>query len=580
MENPSIGLCMGCMAKGEGSGPCPLCGYDPTAAHHPLYLRAGTLLTKRYIVGKLLDYNGEGANYLGYDLAINKKVIIREYMPDVLAVREKGGINVLVLKGKETQYKALLSDFCDLYRTLQKLRTYPGLVSVLDFFELNNTAYAIYDYCGETTLLMHINRNGPMSWESLREAMMPPLAAIEAMHAMGIYHRGISPETIYVDENGAFRLDGFCIAAARTANSELTAELFSGYSPPELYSLTGWQGSWTDVYSLAAVSYFALTGQGLPDAVERETRDRLKPARERNAAVPANVSNALMGALVPEPKLRIQTIGELVQSLSRVQIDGADDVLAPVSAADYDEEIQPQASTKRGEKMYKEPLPPKKQQKLIKRKIRNRNLIYMLSSMFITSAILLTLMFVILSEIDSSMLVFGKSTDTTPETVSYTSSEEEMQETYYLPNFVGSYLETVKKSEDYMKRYVVTETEEYNDEYPAGVIFEQNPDSGSIANELVNVTVKVSKGPAPIPENIIGMSQLDAETILKELKVSYKVAEVYDDTYPAGCVVGYTRMPGELLLKVSKGSMNDWSNGDVGDTDMTWEELQKFLYGY
>lgn len=232
--------------------------------------------------------------------------------------------------------------------------------------------------------------------------------------------------------------------------------------------------------------------------------------------------------------------------------------------------------------MYKEQMSPKKKQRIIKRKIRNRSLVYMLSSMFITTAILLTLMFVILKEIDSSMLVFAKDPGVASNPALDDPAEDETPQTYYLPVFVGSYLETVKNSEDYMVRYAVTDDEEYNEEYPAGVIFEQNPPSGTIANELINVSVKVSKGPAPIPENIVGMSQSEVESILKELKIAYRIAEAYDDIYPAGQVISYTRMPGEILLKVSLGSMggNGWSSEDDGEHfGMTWDEYQDFLYG-
>ncbi len=581
MENPTNKLCMGCMSKREADCVCPTCGFDQTAPHHPLYLRAGSLITKRFIAGKLLGYNGEGANYLGYDLALNRKVIIREYMPDVLAVREKGGINVLVLKGKETQYKALLSDFCELYRTLQKLRSYVGIVSVLDFFEMNSTAYAIYDHCGETTLAAYIKKNGPMPWQRLRDALAAPLAAVEAMHTMGIYHRGISPDTIFVDENGAFKLDGFSIAAARTAKSELAAELFTGYSPPELYSLTGLQGSWTDVYSFAAVGYFALTGQSLPDASQRQTLDLLRPAHQVLEAVPLSVSDALIAALVLEPKQRIQSIGDLAQALARTQPEQPDSA-SELQKDTPNDKAKPLHSETRGEMMYKEQMSPKNKQRIIKRKIRNRSLVYMLSSMFITTAILLTLMFVILKEIDSSMLVFAKDPGVASNPALDDPAEDDKPQTYYLPVFVGSYLETVKNSEDYMVRYAVTDDEEYNEEYPAGVIFEQNPPSGTIANELINVSVKVSKGPAPIPENIVGMSQSEVESILKELKIAYRIAEAYDDIYPAGQVISYTRMPGEILLKVSLGSMggNGWSSEDDGEHyGMTWEEYQDFLYG-
>ncbi len=570
---------MGCMSRQETDGVCPACGFDPATVHHPLYLRAGTLLTKRFIAGKLLFYNGEGASYLGYDLALNRKVVVREYMPDVLAVRESDGINVLALKGKETQYKALLSDFCDLHRTLQKLRTYVGVIAVLDFLEINNTAYAIYDYYGDTTLKAYIEQNGPMPWDRFRDCIAGPLAAVEAMHTMGIYHRGISPATIYVDEQGVFRLGGFCIAAARTAKSELAAELFSGYSPPELYSLTDWQGSWTDVYSLAAVSYYALTAKAVPDAAQRKAKDTLLPAHHTSLVSPP-ISDVLRVAMSLEPGGRPQTIGELALAFSRAQNAQTAEDKDSYGNSQAVQDISSQQSEKRGDEMYKEQLPQKKREKVVKRKIRARSLLYMLSSMFITTAVLVTLMFVILSEIDSSMLVFGKETGTPADVVSEEPGEEEEKQTYHLPNFVGSYFETIQNNPDFMVRYALSKQEEYNEEYPVGVIFEQNPVAQTPLLELTNVAVKVSKGPAPIPDNIVGMSQSEAEDILRELKINYEIAEVYDDTHPAGYVVGYTRLPGEMMLKVSKGSMGGpWNDEDGEYFGMPWDEYQDFLYG-
>lgn len=559
------------MSQSQGDGPCPQCGFDPTAPHHPLYLKAGTPLSKRFLAGKLLRYNGEGVSYLGYDLALNQKVVIREYMPDVLAVREKGGINVLVLKGRETQYKALLSDFCDLCRTLQKLRTYTGLVPVLDFFEMNNTAYAIYAYTGDTALASYLKQNGPMTAQQLRTKMIPVFAALEAMHATGIFHRGISPTAIYVNEEDDFQLGGFCIAAARTAKSELAAELFPGYSPPELYSLTGWQGSWTDVYALAAVSYTALTGLALPDAAQREVRDTLESARAAVPSISVRFADALQAAMRLDPKERTQTVGAFAGAFSQPAAAMGDS-----SSPEHD---VLEHSEKRGEEMNKEQQPQKKQQRAIKRKVRTRSLLYMLGSMFITTTILLTLMFVILNEIDSSLLVFAKEKKPQSSTlVEVVSDGGQDEKPYYIPNFVGSYFDTVKSSEDYMVRYAVTETEEYNEDYPVGVIFEQDPAADSPAKELINVAVKVSKGPAPIPEDIVGMSQTEAERILGDLKVKYEIAQVYDNTYPNGYVVGYTRLPGEIMLKVSQGSMDGYYNSGDSDDDMTYEEKQEWLY--
>ena len=46
------------MNEKESDGPCEKCGYSNDAPYLPSYLAPGTILNDRYIVGKLLSYNG------------------------------------------------------------------------------------------------------------------------------------------------------------------------------------------------------------------------------------------------------------------------------------------------------------------------------------------------------------------------------------------------------------------------------------------------------------------------------------------------------------------------------------------
>jgi hypothetical protein len=68
---------------------CPRCGYLYDTPHNPNYIAPGTILHDRYIVGVLIGYNGEGANYTAYDKNMGCKVLIREYMPAALCSRVK-----------------------------------------------------------------------------------------------------------------------------------------------------------------------------------------------------------------------------------------------------------------------------------------------------------------------------------------------------------------------------------------------------------------------------------------------------------------------------------------------------------
>ena len=54
-------LCMSCMREIGDARQCPYCGYHADSAQIPPYLPVRTVVANRYLVGKLLEYNGEGA---------------------------------------------------------------------------------------------------------------------------------------------------------------------------------------------------------------------------------------------------------------------------------------------------------------------------------------------------------------------------------------------------------------------------------------------------------------------------------------------------------------------------------------
>ena len=65
-------LCMSCMRENGDARKCPHCGYYADSTQISPYLPVRTVVANRYMVGKMLEYNGEGATYIGWDL-IEKK---------------------------------------------------------------------------------------------------------------------------------------------------------------------------------------------------------------------------------------------------------------------------------------------------------------------------------------------------------------------------------------------------------------------------------------------------------------------------------------------------------------------------
>ncbi len=309
-------LCMGCMEEKGNEETCPFCGYDPSVPVIPSYLPPRTMLHSRYLVGKLLRYNGESAEYIGFDTQAGVKVTIKEYMPDTLCSRTKDSPVLSVRSNSVAQYKAFMSEFVELNKTLAKMRTLSHINPPTDMFGDNNTGYVIFKYIEGINLSKYLKENaGELSWDTVREMFPPIFTTLSLIHNAGVIHRGIAPENIIVGKDNDLKLIGFCISDARTANTELSSEIYSGYAAPEQYSSSNWQGTWTDVYGLSALLYRMLTGTTPTNAMERTANDTLPEPRSLNGNIPPNISKVIMGGLELSRDMRIQTITEFVTQL-------------------------------------------------------------------------------------------------------------------------------------------------------------------------------------------------------------------------------------------------------------------------
>ena len=90
--------------------------------------------------------------------------------------------------------------------------------------------------------------------------------------------------------------------------------LNEGYSAPEQYDNKG-IGTYSDVYSLAAIMYKSLTGTKPVNSRSRLSNDNLLPPNILNPNIPKNVSFAITSALVLAPKLRTQTMKDFYEDL-------------------------------------------------------------------------------------------------------------------------------------------------------------------------------------------------------------------------------------------------------------------------
>lgn len=311
-------LCMSCMHEIGDEKKCPYCGYYIDSAQISPYLPVRTVIANRYLVGKTLEYNGEGATYIGWDITEKKPIKIREFIPDSFSIRTQSDLNLHIMMGSENVFAELRQSFEELWTKLARLRGLSALISVTDVVEDYGTSYAIYDHIEGMTLRDFLLRSktGYLPWEKARQLLMPILSTLGTLHSSGIIHRGISPSTLIIDKDGKVKISGFSIGAARTARSDLNSQLFDGYAAIEQYGFEGQQGSWTDIYAFTAVLYRTLIGSDPISAKERMSNDRLMVPGKFAEALPAYVINGLINALQILPEDRTRSVEQLRAELS------------------------------------------------------------------------------------------------------------------------------------------------------------------------------------------------------------------------------------------------------------------------
>ena len=314
-------LCLGCMKEYEGDyNVCPHCGYEQTSpAKEAYHIAPGVTIRGRYIIGRVLGFGGFGITYIGFDTTLQHRVAIKEYFPSEFATRMPHETQVRIYAGeKKEQFVAGMKKTLDEAKRLAEFHQVPGITQIYDFFEENNTAYIVMELLEGDTLKARLKKVGKMPVEEALPIILAVIAALKEVHAKDIIHRDISPDNIYLLENGQVKLLDFGAArqVTTTHSKSLTVILKLGYAPVEQYQSGGNQGPWTDVYSLAATFYKMITGIRPPESPERRVKDTLKEPSKLGVAIEKNIENALMNALQVRIMDRTKSAEEFEKALS------------------------------------------------------------------------------------------------------------------------------------------------------------------------------------------------------------------------------------------------------------------------
>ena len=257
-------------------------------------LKDGCILDERYRITRVIGEGGFGITYEAVNIHSGKKAAIKA--------------------NRQGDPRRFLQEA----RTLRDFAEEPAIVSVIDYFEQDGTAYIVMEYLDGIPLSLAIRQNGKWPMEKAVRSFSPIMKTLEHIHQAGVIHRDISPDNLMLMPDGSLILMDFGAAKEiHEQNVTKTSIYKSVYSPPEQRESGITLGSYTDIYALAATIYFCVTGQEPEDALSRLLFDELKKPSECGAEIKPGSEKALLKALELDPDVRTQEIAELREQLEK-----------------------------------------------------------------------------------------------------------------------------------------------------------------------------------------------------------------------------------------------------------------------
>ena len=253
----------------------------------------------------LLGTGGFGRVYRVRDLHLERLVALKVLHPSL--IRDP---SVLERFRREAQLAARLD--------------HPNIVNIYEIGGRSGLIWYTMELINGPSLAQMVQREGPLPLEKVLGLLRQGLSALAHAHGFGLVHRDIKPENLLIAPDGSLQITDFGLALALRqkfggATSQSGTPQFA--SPEQLLGERVDQRS--DLYSLAAVAYYALLGRppfpGItPEQVlARQTTDQLPGTIGRREDVGDALWEVLDRALRADVEARYGSAAEFLQALNR-----------------------------------------------------------------------------------------------------------------------------------------------------------------------------------------------------------------------------------------------------------------------
>jgi serine/threonine protein kinase len=258
-----------------------------------------------YELLSLMGTGGFGRVYRVRDLQLEREVALKVLQP--LLTRDP---EVVERFRREAQLAAGLS--------------HPNIVNIYDIGGRSGLLWYTMKLINGPSLAQLVERDGPLPLERVLRILREALSALAHAHGSGLVHRDIKPENMLIDETGSLQITDFGLALALRgkyggASSQSGTPQFA--SPEQLLGERVDQRS--DLYSLAAVAYYALLGappfpgRTVEQVLAKQTTNQLPTSRGQREDVSESLEQVLDRALSADVNRRYPSAAEFLQAVNQ-----------------------------------------------------------------------------------------------------------------------------------------------------------------------------------------------------------------------------------------------------------------------
>jgi len=502
-------------------------------------------------------------------------------------------VAIKVLKSEYSSDKNFVSKFRNEAQSAAGL-SHPNIVNVYDVGEDNGLYYIVMELVEGITLKRFIERKGHLEIKEAVGISIQIAQGMEAAHANHIIHRDIKPQNIIISREGKVKVTDFGIAKAATSNTVTQNAIGSvHYLSPE-QARGGYSDERSDIYSLGVTLYEMLTGR-VPFAGDNTVSVALlhiqgeaTPVRELNPSVSVSLDKIVQKCMQKKQERRYQSASELIQDLKN-SINDPNGDFVHISSGTVTEsptrkmtdrqmkEIETAARTQSTIYSKSEQSKPKriKDEDDDDLDSMNSGIEKALTIGSIVAVIIvgIAVLYVIANffhlfdfldpENKGSLIPTSPPAATAPPTpteVPPTPTPELVQ----MPYVIGLTAEDAVVSLDTVStKFTIIYEEDYSEEYAAGQIMKQYPNSSASISKTMTITLTVSSGPEPVKlPNVYNLSLSEAKETLSSKGWNTTVIEYQSSSMvAAGCVIStlperfeIVEQGSRIVLYVSTGS--------------------------